>query len=213
MTALAEGLSDAAGPAVQRRCAAALGELLFYAASQQRAPAATGTAASPGGPWAAPPEVLRSFEALLRPGTDEVTQVGIVAAGAAKLVSCLCHRSRPHNPLGEHFTASGPADRAPDFPEPLHACPVQHYATKTLENVFGQGGTWAAALASGVVMELLVEVRAALCWCFLTLLEGAAARLSQTCGGSRTEQALMERNNRRASSLCSCVRRSWRTGL
>lgn len=69
---LAGGMQDA-DLDVQRRCTAALGELLFYVASQSRAAAAAGGS---GGGWAAAgAEVEGLVRTLTEGGRDEVVQV------------------------------------------------------------------------------------------------------------------------------------------
>jgi hypothetical protein len=64
---------------VQRRSAAALGELLFYVASQQRDPRAPGGGSAGGAPggggWQVPGEVVEELLGTLGGGRDEVVQV------------------------------------------------------------------------------------------------------------------------------------------
>jgi predicted DNA-binding transcriptional regulator YafY len=70
-TALAAALRQLADPHLQRCCAAALGELLFYADSQHRD--AAGAAQPPA--WDLSPEAVQQLVLLLQAGQDEVAQV------------------------------------------------------------------------------------------------------------------------------------------
>ena len=76
--ALSRSVAQRTDVPLQRKGAAALGELLFYVASQQRD--ARAAAASP---WQPGPEVQQRLLALLQPGEDEVAQVGRVCV-------CVC---------------------------------------------------------------------------------------------------------------------------
>lgn len=69
LDSLAAGVEPCAPPELQRRCAATLGELLFYVASQQRAGGQPG-----GGAWAVEGHHLAALLGLLGPGRDEVAQ-------------------------------------------------------------------------------------------------------------------------------------------
>lgn len=62
-------------PQLQRRAAAALGELLFYADSQHRGGGGEGAAGGGGASWEVPPEAVQRLASLLQPGQDEVAQV------------------------------------------------------------------------------------------------------------------------------------------
>lgn len=79
-------------PQLQRRAAAALGELLFYADSQHQGTGSgsgEGGAAGGGGAgasWDLAPEAVQRLASLLQPGQDEVAQVGVGCSGWAERV-------------------------------------------------------------------------------------------------------------------------------
>ena len=72
--ALSAAIAQPEEPPLQRRAAAALGELLFYADSQHRE--GPGAPQPQHVPWDLPPEAVHRLAALLAPGQDEVAQVG-----------------------------------------------------------------------------------------------------------------------------------------
>lgn len=77
-------------PQLQRRAAAALGELLFYADSQHRVAVSEGgeggaaAGGAGGAAWDLPQESVQRLASLLQPGQDEVAQVCVCAR------ACIC---------------------------------------------------------------------------------------------------------------------------